>query len=94
MVHLVIGRKLFLTENHIKVPYWSGNSPNLNPIKNLWSKVKNLMSQNQPGSSSELVKVIKEVWAKEISREYCESLIYSMPHRLQTVIDACKRDTK
>ena len=37
------------------------------------------MSQKHPGSSSELVKVIKEVWVKEISGEYCESFIYSMP---------------
>ena len=86
--------KQFLTENHIKILDWSRNSPNLNPIKNLWSKVKDLMSQKQPGSSSELVKVIKEVWVKEISGEYCESLTYSMPHRLQAVTDACGGDTK
>ena len=39
--------------------------------QNLWSKMKDLVSQKQPGSSSELVKVIKEVWVKEISGEYC-----------------------
>ena len=53
--------KQFITENHIKILDWSGNSPDLNPIKNLWTKMKNLVSQKQPGSSSELVKVIKEV---------------------------------
>ena len=37
------------------------------------------MSQKQPESSSELVKVIKEMWVKEISGEYCECL-NSMPH--------------
>ena len=80
--------KQFLTENHIKILDWLGNSPNLNPIENLWSKMKNLVSQKQPGSSSELVKVIKEMWVKEISGKHFESLIYSMPHRLQAVIDA------
>ena len=86
--------KQFLTEKHIKILDSSGNSPNFNPIKNLWCKVKDLMSQKQPGSSSKLVKVIKEVWVKEISGEYCESLIYSMPYRLQAVIDAHEGDTK
>ena len=38
----------FLTKNHIKILDWPENSPNLNPIKNLWSKVKNLISQKQP----------------------------------------------
>ena len=67
--------KQFLTENHIKILHSSGNSPNLNPIKNLWSEKKDLISQKQPVSSSKLVKVIKEVRVKEISGEYCESLI-------------------
>ena len=70
--------KQFLTENHIKILNWPGNSPDLSLIENLWFKMKNLVSQKNPGSSSELGKVIKEVWVKEIS-EYCESLIFSMP---------------
>ena len=73
---------------------WPGNSPDLNPIKKLWSKIKNLVSKKQPGSFSELVKVITEVWVKEIYGEYCESLIYSMPRRLQAVIDAREGQTK
>ena len=77
--------KQFLTENHIKILDWPGNSPDLNSIENLWSKMKDLVSQKQPGSLS---KFFKELWVKEISGEYCESLIYSMPYRLQAVIDA------
>ena len=86
--------KQFLTENHIKILGWPGNSPDLSLIENLWFKMKDLVSQKHPGSSSELVKVIKEVWVKEISGEYCESLIYSMPHQLQAVIDAFGGHTK
>ena len=69
----------FLTENQIKILDWPGNSPDLSLIEKLWFKMKDLVSQKHPGSSSELVKVIKEVWVKEILGEYCESLIYSMP---------------
>ena len=46
--------KQFLTENHIKILDCPGNSPNLNPIENLRSKIKDFVSQRQPGSSSEL----------------------------------------
>ena len=56
--------------------------------------MKGLVSQKQSGSSSELAKVIKEVWVKEISGEYCEFLVYIMPRRLQAVIDACGGHTK
>ena len=52
------------------------------------------MSKKQPKSFSELVKVITEVWVKEILGKYCESLIYSMPHQLQAVIDAHGEHTK
>ena len=46
--------KQFFTENHVKILDWHGNSPDLNPIENLWSKMKNLVSKKQPGSSSKL----------------------------------------
>ena len=56
--------------------------------------MKDLVSQKHPGSSSKIVKVIKEVWVKEISGKYCKSLIYNMPQQLQAVIDACEGHTK
>ena len=86
--------KQFLTENHIKILDWPGNSSDLSLIENLWFKMKDLVSQKHSGSSSELVKVIKEVWVKEISGEYYEFLIYSMPQQLQAVINASGEHTK
>ena len=79
--------KQFLTKNHIKILDWPGNSLDLSLIENLWFKMKDLVSQKHPGFSSELVKIIKEVWVKEISGEYCESLIYNMLQQLQAVIE-------
>ena len=65
---------------------WPGNSPDLNPIENLWYVVKNKVSEKHPTSLSALQLAIKEVWVKEISSDYCCKLIESMPHRLQEVI--------
>ena len=44
------------------------------------------VSEKRPSSGEELVKVIKEVWVKEISKECCQSLIGSILRRMEAVI--------
>ena len=80
--------KEFLMKNRVKVLDWPGNSPDLNPIENLWSQMKDLVAEKQPPSAAALVAAIKDVWVKEIKNDYCPSLVASMPRRLQAVIDA------
>ena len=63
-----------------------GNSPDLNPIENLWCLMKNKVSEKHPTSFSALQLAIKKVWVKEVFLDYCCKLIESMPHRLQKVI--------
>jgi len=78
--------KTFLAENRIMVLDWPGNSPDLNPIQNLWTNMKNKVAEKHPSSAKDLVKVIKEVCVKEISQEFCRILVHSMQRRLQEVI--------
>ena len=48
--------------------------------------MKDLVAEKQPSSGKALTETIKEVWVKKISREYCISLIASMPRRLEAVV--------
>ena len=66
---------------------WPPNSPDLNPIENLWSileeRVKDLDSN--PRNITELEEVLKQAW-KKIKLETLENLIFSMPDRIKDVI--------
>ena len=73
---------------------WPGNSPDLNSFENLWTVLKNKVSEKQPASAKELVDAIKAVWVHELSAEYCRSLVESMPKRLEAIIKAKGGPTK
>ena len=48
--------------------------------------MKNKVAEKQSSIAKELVTAIKEVWMKEISTEYCASLVKSMPSRLAAIV--------
>ena len=50
----------YLWKRKIEVLDWPGNNPNLKPIENLWSYIKNKEAKKQPSSAKELVNAIKE----------------------------------
>ena len=78
--------KKFLWQKSIQMFEWPENSPDLNPIENLWSVMKNKASEKHSTNLGTLQSAIKEVWVKEISSDYCCKLIESMSHRVQEVI--------
>ena len=86
--------KKFLEENHVTTLDWPGNSPDLNPIESLCAKMKDLVAEKQPSGEKALIETIEEVWVKEISAYYCNSLIAGMSHRLQAVIKVKGEHTK
>ena len=77
----------FLKSKKIQVLDWPGNSPDLNPIENLWVILKNKVAEEQPSSLKQMENVIKKVWTLGITSEYCCKLIVSMPRRFKMVID-------
>lgn len=65
---------------------WPGNSPNLNPIENLWSIIKQKLLELPAASTiADLEKNIKRVW-NNLDPDCLENLVKSMPDRVKKVI--------
>ena len=74
-------------DHGIPVLDWPANSPDLNPIENLWGIVKRKMQYARPNNAEELKTTIRATWAL-ITPEQCQKLIDSMPRRINAVIEA------
>lgn len=84
----------WFAEKNVNVLAWPSQSPDLNPIENLWSFVKRKLAAGQkPSNKTQLFERIKSIW-DSIPIEYCRALINSMQRRCQAVIVAKGSATK
>jgi len=48
----------WFTDNKIELLTWPGNSPDLNPIENLWARLKRLVTAKRPSNKTQLIEAI------------------------------------
>ncbi len=85
--HTAKSTKSWLNDQSVGVLDWSANSPDLNPIENIWGIVKRKMRNKRPKNADELKATVKETWAS-IPPQQCHKLITSMPRRIEAGIKA------
>lgn len=83
--HTVKYEKSWFTENKVDVMEWPPQSPDLNPIENLWELVNRRIDWTSIRNGDELFNKLQEAW-KSISMKTIDNLIASMPKRCAEVI--------
>ena len=87
--------KNWLNDHHYEVLAWPSQSPDLNPIENIWFQVKMAMQRYEKSCTS-----VKDLWERfqqewdKITKERCLALYESMPRRIEAVIKAKGGSTK
>jgi transposase len=87
--HTAIRPKEWLSKSGLEVLDWPSQSPDLNPMEHLWAELKKRVENRQkpPTTLIELWEAIEEEW-NDIPRDFCSTLIDTMPARIQDVLKA------
>lgn len=75
-------------QNKVELLEWPGNSPDLNPIENLWARLKKAVAAKRASNKRELIEAVISSWYHIISPADLHQLVDSMPRRCQAVIKA------
>ena len=73
--------------HRVKRMDWPAQSPDLNPIENLWYRVSTIIGKNKPKTKRELIEQVIAAWYRVISAEELKKLVDSLPRRCKMVIE-------
>ena len=74
----------YLKKEKVKTIFFPGSSPDINPIENAFSYVKNELEKSDTKNVKMLSRCIKSEWAK-LHQQHWRKLCDSMPKRLKMV---------
>jgi transposase len=72
-------------ENQVKRISWPSQSPDLNPIENVWAILKANISNYEPTSTKDLIEIIKKEW-KALNNVFAKNLVVSMKNRISLIL--------
>ena len=61
-IHTACSTRQWLRDNNVTVLEWPPNSPDANPIENLWRDVKTAANRHHPRMQEELWEAVSEAW--------------------------------
>lgn len=85
----------YLDDHRIPVLRWPGNSPDMNPIENVWNCLKVELGKDNITNKTQLIERIIHHWHhNEKLAETARNCISSMPRRIAALLKAKGRSTK
>lgn len=94
-IHRAKYSKAWRAENNINSLEWPAQSPDLNPIENLWQQLKIAVEKRGPRTKEELLVALQEEWKKfGDNKKVLKNLVKSMRTRVRGVIEAKGKHTK
>jgi transposase len=83
--HTAASVRNYMQNMGFKILRWPAQSPDLNPIENLWSELDRLTKHRKPQTEEQLYKMLIDGW-NQLSLAYLHKLVDSMPRRIEAVI--------
>ncbi|EFN80244.1 Transposable element Tcb1 transposase, partial [Harpegnathos saltator] len=83
----------FFKSNKIKLLEWPPQSPDLNPIENLWAYLDRNVDKTNVTDKTSYYAALQKAW-EDIDPEYMKKLVESMPRRLEAVLKTKGGNTK
>lgn len=88
-IHTAKRVQQWLKQHNVKVLEWPSNSPDLNPIENVWGRMEYKMRNRNPTSREHLWEMVQDAYREIMNdTDYIQKLAQSMPYRLNQVIEA------
>lgn len=91
--HTAIINKDYVKNKNIPTMRWPAQSPDLNPIENLWSILDRRLKDRKVNTLDELFKTLQDGWNK-LDTDLLTRLCDSMPHRIEAVLHSKGMPTK
>lgn len=85
--HTAKKTQAFFRSCRIKPLEWPPQSPDLNPIENLWAILDNRVEKTGVSNKQTYVAALEKAW-NELDPQHLRNLVESMPKRLQSIIEA------
>ena len=87
-IHTAKIAKKWKEDNNITSLPWPAQSPDLNPIENLWNELDKKVRSHKPlpKNKEELWQILQKEWVK-LEKDMYKNLVDSMPRRIAAVIE-------